>query len=496
MTASAITAASPLANRLRAAARVLFGAEPSVSDPGTLLDLLVRDIQRGLSAQRMWLLYIAVSTVFPTAEELRAALRAVELLDADGAALWLLDTCLAAACGVGWPDCDLEIVEDVVVVEVDFSAQHDLHTGIQRVVRSTLPHWDAEHDILATAWTPTHSALRTLEDDERARVLQWAQWRAAPSARDVPPGAAAPWTIVVPWRCVLVLPEVPGRESCERLAAIAELSGNRVVAIGYDCIPVVSADLVPPAETNRFVKYLAAVKHMRRVAGISVSATTEFDGFARMLDTQGLPGPTVVECALPADTPDELKAWPPPDGTPLIVCVGSFEPRKNQLSVLHAAETLWREGLRFDLRFYGGGGAGWEFPAMVRRLALHGRSVSVAIAVSDADLDAAYASARFTVFNSIHEGYGLPVAESLAHGTPVITADYGSTREVGAAGGAVLIDPRDDLALIDAMRELLTDDNRVEKLRAEILERPTRSWNDYARELWACLVESERVSAG
>ena len=40
------------------------------------------------------------------------------------------------------------------------------------------------------------------------------------------------------------------------------------------------------------------------------------------------------------------------------------------------------------------------------------------------------------VFPSVHEGYGLPVAESLALGTPVITTEYGSTAEIAAGGGA------------------------------------------------------------
>ena len=64
----------------------------------------------------------------------------------------------------------------------------------------------------------------------------------------------------------------------ERLAALAQYSGNAVTAIGYDCIPIVSADMVPPVETAKFVHYLGVIKHVRRVAGISISAATEFAG--------------------------------------------------------------------------------------------------------------------------------------------------------------------------------------------------------------------------
>ena len=67
--------------------------------------------------------------------------------------------------------------------------------------------------------------------------------------------------------------------------------------------------------------------------------------------------------------------------------------------------------------------------------------------------------ARFTVFPSLNEGFGLPLAESLACGTPAVTSDFGSMREiVDGGGGALLVDPRDDHSVADGMRSLLTDD--------------------------------------
>ncbi len=98
------------------------------------------------------------------------------------------------------------------------------------------------------------------------------------------------------------------------------------------------------------------------------------------------------------------------------------------------------------------------------------------------------------MFPSLHEGYGLPVAESLAFNLPVITSSYGSTAEIGAGGGALLIDPRDDRALTDAMRDLLTDDELLARLRAETRGNVSRTWNDYSAELWEYLVEPERAA--
>jgi glycosyltransferase involved in cell wall biosynthesis len=347
--------------------------------------------------------------------------------------------------------------------------------------------------VLPVAWTPDWGGLRRLSDGESRRVLCWGT-----EPRPSGDRALEETGLIVPWRTVVVLAECPSPPACERLAALAEHSGNTIVAIGYDCIPVVSADMVPDWEPPRFARYLNVVKHSRRVAAISESAREEFRGFADALPSQGLPGPEVVECPLPANSPvrPDAGAGPePPTGQDhrraLILSVGSFEPRKNQLAVLYAAETLWREGLDFDLLLIGGSGWGDDLDLMVAKLQETGRPVETARRVSSAQLVRAYRRARFTVFPSLHEGYGLPVAESLSMGTPAITGNYGSTREIGALGGALLIDPRDDEAIISAMRTLLTDEDALQALRDAIELRPARDWEDYAAELWACLVQPE-----
>jgi len=478
-----------LTQRLGAAAQVLLGTmagEGGELDSATTLERLVRHVRSTLDHEQIWLLYIAVCATLPTPDEVMEAVRQFELADEIGATLWLLDTGLAATRRHGSAAFTLDIVCNGVVVETDFSARHNLHTGIQRVVRATMPIWHRDHDIMPVVWTQTQGALRRLTEDEQHRLLNWSGVHAG---ADLDTG---PTSLVVPWQSVLALVEVPARSTCAQLTALARFTSNRVVAIGYDCIPVVSADLVPMAEPNRFVHYLEVLKYSRRVAGISASATAEFDGFAHMLPAQGLPGPTVVECALPVDTSSKHESEPlADDGEPLVLCVGSVEPRKNHLAVLYAAEVLWREGLTFQLRFIGGGGWGNAFGKRLRRLRAAGRHVQSDTAVSELELAAAYRRARFTVFASVHEGYGLPVAESLAFGVPAITTDYGSTREIGADGGVALVDPRDDDDIVRAMRRLLTDDRHLATLQAEIVRRPRRTWEDYAAELWTVLVASE-----
>ncbi len=284
--------------------------------------------------------------------------------------------------------------------------------------------------------------------------------------------------------------EVPAADVLARVAGIGDHSGNRLVGVAYDAIPVASADMVPPADSIKFVRYLTAMKFASRMAGISVTATAEFGGFIEALATQGLRGPVVGEISLPT-TSGSVADHPPASPRPAVLAVGSHEPRKNHLAVLHSAETLWREGLAFSLEFIGGSGWGDEFPARCAELQGAGRPIKVRRAVSEPELDQAYRSAAFSLFPSLHEGFGLPVAESLAHGTPVITSNFGSTAEIGRLGGAVLVDPRDDRALTDAMRVLLSEPEKLAALRAEIAARPGRTWQNYADELWGFLVDPE-----
>jgi glycosyltransferase involved in cell wall biosynthesis len=147
----------------------------------------------------------------------------------------------------------------------------------------------------------------------------------------------------------------------------------------------------------------------------------------------------------------------------------------------------------FRLRFIGG--SGWmseEFDELADQLIAAGRDVRVERAVSDDVLEAAYGEASYTVFPSLHEGFGLPVAESLARGRPVVTSRYGATAEV-AAGRARLVDPRDDDDLLEALRASLLDPHGVpgagERTSADDRTAPTESWEEYAERLWNELVE-------
>ena len=89
--------------------------------------------------------------------------------------------------------------------------------------------------------------------------------------------------------------------------------------------------------------------------------------------------------------------------------------------------------------------------------------------VPDAGLAMLYRRARMFVFPSRYEGFGLPVLEAMASGTPVITSNVTSLPEV-AGDAALLVDPDDVEGLAEAMRRVRED----KTLRNDLIERGLR----------------------
>ncbi len=433
----------------------------------------------------LWLAIIAITGGFPTREQFIEARVRLTLSSDDNRISAVLGNLVELAATSDSFDPPMRVVTEGVLIDVDFCATEEHNSGIQRVVRQTVRNLSEEHVAELVAWTQQGRAMRVLDERETARVVDWN------GQRDHSIDLSPVRELVVPFGAVVVVPEVPQPRIVDRLAALAEFSNNRVALIGYDTIPIVSADLVPSLESERFVHYLTIVKHADVVAAISGAVADEFRGFGSMLASQGLSGPRVATVPLAEQSPSESTVSADGDPRPLFLCVGSQEPRKNQEAVLFAADVLWREGHDFRLRFIGGGDINRlrDFDKHVATVRAAGRQVDVLRRASDAVLASSYASAHAFVFPSLQEGFGLPVTEALSFGVPVITSCYGSTAEIAEGGGCLTIDPRNDAELVGAMRRLLIEPKLVATLRAQAHARVPRDWADYARDLWTAAIE-------
>ena len=198
---------------------------------------------------------------------------------------------------------------------------------------------------------------------------------------------------------------------------------------------------------------------------------------------------------------DERLAWVDPAAVraryglapDYLLHVGTLQPRKNLARLMEAAASLrarW-PGLQLVLA----GQPGWQAGPILAQARAHSDSVRLLDYVPDDDLPGLYSGARAFVFPSLYEGFGFPVLEAMACGTPVVCSNTSSLPEV-AGEAALLVEPDDTAALADAIGRLLEDAALRENLIARGLEQVQKfSWERAAQETLAVLDQASRHQA-
>ena len=191
----------------------------------------------------------------------------------------------------------------------------------------------------------------------------------------------------------------------------------------------------------------------------------------------------------PAD-PQVVQAIRKKYGLPerFILYVGTIEPRKNLTALLeafrHLLATCSPLPATCSLRLVIVGKKGWLYEGVFRRLRELGLEDRVHFTgyVPDGDLPALYSAASVFVFPSLYEGFGLPVLEAMACGTPVIASNTSSLPEVVGEAG-LLVNPHDIHTLVAALKRVLADEHLRAEMKAQGLERAQAfTWERTARE--------------
>ena len=148
-----------------------------------------------------------------------------------------------------------------------------------------------------------------------------------------------------------------------------------------------------------------------------------------------------------------------------ILFAGAIEPRKNVGRLLDALELLrasWRDAPRLVLV----GPPGWQNRALVARIRSAGSALRLLGPVPRSDLVALMGGAAVLAYPSLGEGFGLPVLEAMACGTPVVAARIGPIVEI-AGDAALLVDPTEPGDIAQGLKRALEDSG----LRADLAKR-------------------------
>jgi len=268
------------------------------------------------------------------------------------------------------------------------------------------------------------------------------------------------------------------------------LPGGRVVSIVYDLIPLRLSSLFPERERfRRRLEYLVRGS----AALVAISHRTKTD-LTELLGVDPLRIRVVYpgrgEAFHPAD-PNVIAEVVARYGIrgQYILYVGALGPHKNVTTLLQAYERArLRNGLAAQLVLVGS--QRWGEGTLSLLETLHVRSnVVLTGLVPAADLPPLYSGAACFVFPSRYEGFGLPVLEAMACGTPVVASNAGALPEViGRAG--LLVDPENPEGLAASMCQLVTDQQLRADLSARGLSRAAEfSWERSAHDLLTLLRE-------
>jgi glycosyltransferase involved in cell wall biosynthesis len=385
-----------------------------------------------------------------------------------------------------------------ILLDLSHTSHTRARTGIQRVARSIRRELGTR--CTAVTYDPFESAWRPLEPWEESNLAATApaasrgsRWPVSARlrgrvrrllGRTAPlPGQGAAGVIV---------PEIFAPDVARALPFLSAASAGPRVALFHDAIALQFPEFSPQSTSARFPGYLRELLLFDGVAAISEASRGCLLEYWSWLGVKRTP--PVAAITLGIDSPASLPAPAALSDCPTILCVGSIEGRKNHAALLDACESLWASEARFKLRLVGLANRETGGPALekIESMKAAGRPIEYRGPEADEALEAAYGACAFTVYPSIAEGFGLPVAESLVRGRACLCRLDGALGEVARDGGCLGIGSAGAVEIASAIGVLLGSPFDLATLEASARARRFKSWSQYTSELLAWMGTLQR----
>jgi glycosyltransferase involved in cell wall biosynthesis len=350
----------------------------------------------------------------------------------------------------------------------------------------------AETDLVK--WDPIDGQLRYIDTADLAHLFGPAQTSIKPNRLAHRAQYRFGDTVVRPEETWLLYPEIShhqehGNEILARIISQAREYGFRTAAIFYDIIPITNS--VYHGARRQHISYVANLLRGDLIIPISVTSANVLEHYYKTELGQATSAALASSAKIVPVLLPEINSETPPlpslddEGKrDIIIMVGTVEPRKRQIEVLKAITQLQTSGAisaRTETHVYG---SLHPFVSDQFLGILHANHQVKYFNYAETDaIEASYKRAMFSIFASNDEGYGLPIAESLARGVPCVTANFGAMAEVAAGGGCLTCDVNDPQALTDAIRALHEDRAMRRKLRFELSNRRFRDWRHYCQDV-------------
>lgn len=377
---------------------------------------------------------------------------------------------------------------------VDHTINCPINTGMQRVVRRlgrSLS--ESNSTIRFVKWDSELQALVLINRDELDHLSKWhgpkldiTELRTYPLPSDKPAPIKHVESGSHQW---LIVPEVTHITyhstpvTLDILSAASSL-GIKTAFIYYDAIPLRLKEYKDTA-----IKHEMYMQHLLLadvIIPISFRSGLELIEFFKIHQESGINTPKIQTISLPGESQLSNRVYTPTlisTGDEFILCVGSIEPRKNQINLVKAFDkfcaanpnTKWRLVLAGNLRH--------DVAQEINNAIERNTRISHVQNISDAELDSLYRSCSFTVFPSVEEGFGLPILESLWYAKPCICADFGAMGEVASGGGCYQIDTHKISDIENAITQLTLHPGLHHRLALEASRRQISSWNDYTQDV-------------
>ncbi|MFZ4071371.1 MAG: glycosyltransferase, partial [Caulobacterales bacterium] len=370
---------------------------------------------------------------------------------------------------------------------VDHTGRYDGNSGVQRVVRNlSRAMLERGCNVVFVSWSPTEFAIVRSDDASILNLGRFHGPQVPPQERAGEPlhlNEVDEGDLAGAW---LIVPEVThgSPDQTQDWIAYARAHQMRTCVIFHDLIPILQDGYGELRDLHaRYAQQLALVDLVIPVSEYAGDTLRTYYARDMRLPYSELPE---IVAALNGESfagHDRPLLAELPERPIQIASLGTIEPRKNQVGVVRAFNRLCHRRPDLDLRL---SFVGHLHPAVAvefKKLVASNPRVEWLGYISDQTLTELYERTHFTIFASVEEGYGLPLAESLWFGRPAICADFGPMAEIAASGGCLTIDTRSDDALEKALERMAIDEDLRKSLAQEAKARKFRTWDNHAEEI-------------